>query len=1300
MQNLEELLRKAEEIRQEVRIGGNTAQRVGLVLVQLVDAAQALLAQIQEEERLRQETDASIKKDINTLDEKVEDLPSPVAPLANNNGLLELKYDTESLYVQDGKLCARLPEADPSEPVPGAGIIYSEGAGISIDDENVISVRIGKSLELDNNGAIRVGTGEGLIHNKEGRLCVNLGDGLGIDEYSNKIILKDNDYIKSLPSLFEEKQDVIEPGNGLEKVGNLLKVEDTLVSDVIKSKQHISSLQVEINQQSIQISSKQDKLSEGLGIIISDNNEISVNGNVLSVMHANNASNDASGRSISGTYATQEEVGSVARSLAGVETRVDANAAAIEELRNNEDIIFGDGLSHVDNVVEVDSNIISGISDNAREIEGIIGDVSDLQSSVSDLSTIRSNAANGATAYGWGYHGTAGYAKKVKVGNTTYEADPSATISLPAYPTSLPANGGNTDTLDGHDSSYFATKTELDDKQDKLTQGSGIEITSENIINVDGSTMHVQLSTNAINDEDGNRIRATYAKKEEVDGIYGAIEATNTTVASHTKSIGSLELNKQDKLEFGNGLSTVGNLVKVEDAVLKNIADNKKNIGTLSSSISGKQDKFAPSDGINLDEGKLSVHIGTGLEFDPLSSAVVVKVGAGVTTDINQSLTIKHDATLTTDADGQLGVNQGTITNIAASEVAKVVANAPANFDTLKEIADYIATDAEGAAQLSNRIGAVESALPNKQDTISDLSTIRSNAANGATAYGWGYHGTAGYAKKAKVNGSTYESDSNGVINLPAYPTTLPANGGNADTLDGKHDGEITAAYFAPKLLTRANTLNDVSDGVWYYINTDNPTDSVGDNSALLQVSARWWDRFQIAFPGNNEGRIYFRASTYTSFDSYFWHPWKSIAFTDSNEDITFANEKGVAGTTVDGTTYKMLYVSNANNLLLGHHTSLAGLNTKINGNNVYLNYGKNHTTGLTLNSSGNVGIGTTQPENKLDVIGDVASRTPQNTAKLISDKDCGIYLKSQGQWLHIAGSGSEMYIYNGEWDNKGNGNYAQGITISTENKIGIGNKSPNYKLDVGGSFNATSGHINGNTILHTGNIGDGFYNVGGTIKISTSYIASSIKGTGLRIDENGLSVDAGGKNGQIASYVSFPDFTTLINLGFLESNYANSGYPTEWYCRALCKWAKKEYNGNGDITLIGSAAPHGSGTCILHLYSSDGEDSSWMPQYASGQFEDLGGNIVTFSSYNYTWSYNRLVNFSDLPTSLPASGGNADTLDGYDSSHFATKNELGNKQDTLAFGSGLNISNSVVQLKLSTGLAIDDRGYIYVTGL
>ena len=48
------------------------------------------------------------------------------------------------------------------------------------------------------------------------------------------------------------------------------------------------------------------------------------------------------------------------------------------------------------------------------------------------------------------------------------------------------------------------------------------------------------------------------------------------------------------------------------------------------------------------------------------------------------------------------------VRTISAEEVAKVVANAPQSFDTLKEIADWIENDTTGAAKMANDISALK----------------------------------------------------------------------------------------------------------------------------------------------------------------------------------------------------------------------------------------------------------------------------------------------------------------------------------------------------------------------------------------------------------------------------------------------------------------------------------------------------------------------------------------------------------------------------------------------------------------
>ena len=81
----------------------------------------------------------------------------------------------------------------------------------------------------------------------------------------------------------------------------------------------------------------------------------------------------------------------------------------------------------------------------------------------------------------------------------------------------------------------------------------------------------------------------------------------------------------------------------------------------------------------------------------------------------------------------------------SATAVAAIVAGAESDFDTLKEVADWIASDTQGSAELQATVsghtesintinGDIDALEENKQDVISDLDTIRSGATAGATA--------------------------------------------------------------------------------------------------------------------------------------------------------------------------------------------------------------------------------------------------------------------------------------------------------------------------------------------------------------------------------------------------------------------------------------------------------------------------------------------------------------------------------------------------------------------------------------
>lgn len=81
---------------------------------------------------------------------------------------------------------------------------------------------------------------------------------------------------------------------------------------------------------------------------------------------------------------------------------------------------------------------------------------------------------------------------------------------------------------------------------------------------------------------------------------------------------------------------------------------------------------------------------------------------------------------LITSVDILNGEGEGSVQKQVADAIAAIVDNAPENFDTLKEIADFIMSEEDGgAAGLINRVGVLEDTLDNLQETtIKDLTDL------------------------------------------------------------------------------------------------------------------------------------------------------------------------------------------------------------------------------------------------------------------------------------------------------------------------------------------------------------------------------------------------------------------------------------------------------------------------------------------------------------------------------------------------------------------------------------------------
>ena len=95
---------------------------------------------------------------------------------------------------------------------------------------------------------------------------------------------------------------------------------------------------------------------------------------------------------------------------------------------------------------------------------------------------------------------------------------------------------------------------------------------------------------------------------------------------------------------------------------------------------------------------------------------------------INTALDSKLEASDLSALEGKVATLIGvdadkSVRTIASEEVAKVVDNAPATFDTLKEIADWIESHPESVAELNSRLTSVEENVSTLSSTVEGLGT-------------------------------------------------------------------------------------------------------------------------------------------------------------------------------------------------------------------------------------------------------------------------------------------------------------------------------------------------------------------------------------------------------------------------------------------------------------------------------------------------------------------------------------------------------------------------------------------------
>ena len=295
-----------------------------------------------------------------------------------------------------------------------------------------------------------------------------------------------------------------------------------------------------------------------------------------------------------------------------------------------------------------------------------------------------------------------------------YEPNPTTVEGLSSQITSLNQSVG---TLSGQVSGIQTTVNDHDRLIDEIVED--VNTNTSDISGLKGLTSAHQSKLATIDENaDVNVIESV-----EVAGV--ALDVDTDKKASISKedlanalSLGSAAYSSADSFATPDSVSTAQGIA--EDA-LEQAKTNKGAISNINSTISGLATKQEVSDL----ETSLNTNIGKKVDqtaYDTKISSIEGSV-QGVTNAVG-NVTASVNVLVGQDT------NKSART-IASEEVAKIVANAPEAYDTLKEIADYIATDASGAAELSNKVTQNSEDISKLREDLTNESTTRTNAISG-----------------------------------------------------------------------------------------------------------------------------------------------------------------------------------------------------------------------------------------------------------------------------------------------------------------------------------------------------------------------------------------------------------------------------------------------------------------------------------------------------------------------------------------------------------------------------------------
>lgn len=129
-----------------------------------------------------------------------------------------------------------------------------------------------------------------------------------------------------------------------------------------------------------------------------------------------------------------------------------------------------------------------------------------------------------------------------------------------------------------------------------------------------------------------------------------------------------------------------------------------------------------------------------------------------------------------------------------------------------------------------------------------------------------------------------------------------------------------------------------------------------------------------------------------------------------------------------------------------------------------------------------------------------------------------------------------------------------------------------------------------------------------------------------------------------ISKAITNTNITKLILLSTPQENIGDTSHTTSVYFKALLKWICSNYPNKIECTFLGRVTPNSVANTFIFIYNTSQIDAtSGLPQYSSGSYTHLGGNIYTFGTYNYAFYFRESL-MSDSKYAGSASSGGAAT--------------------------------------------------------